>query len=332
MQVGVVGGGAFGTALASSLAAKGHRVTLWAFEREVVASINDGHENATYLAGVPLPAGVVATGDVEEAVSRAEMVLLATPSHVLRDIAVRAGPFLPAHVPVVSVAKGIENKTLLTMTEVLEEVLPVERHPYLAALSGPSFAREVAQRLPTVVTVAAQWERLAREVQKAFSSEVFRCYTSNDVVGVQFGGALKNVVAIAAGCVDGLGFGLNTRAALITRGLAEISRAAVRRGANPMTLAGLSGMGDLVLTCTGELSRNRQIGLALGQGQRLQEILKDKHTVAEGVKTTTSACQLADALKIEMPIAREVFRLLYEDKPAKKAVVDLMTRELKAED
>jgi glycerol-3-phosphate dehydrogenase (NAD(P)+) len=259
------------------------------------------------------------------------MVVMASPSHAARDVARQICPLLPANVPIVTVAKGIENGTLLTVTEVLEDVLPIERHPYLAALSGPSFAHEVAQRQPTLVTVASVWERLAREVQRAFATDTFRVYTSTDVIGVQYGGALKNVVAIAAGCVDGLGFGLNTRAALITRGLAEISRAAVRRGGNPMTLSGLAGMGDLVLTCTGELSRNRQVGLALGRGERLADVLRDRRSVAEGVKTALSACQLADKLGIEMPIAREVYRILYEEKPARRAVVDLMSRELKPE-
>jgi len=331
MRVGVVGAGAFGTALSSLLAGREHTVSLWAFEAEVSRAINERHENPAYLPGIALPPSLRATSELEEAVSGAELVLLAVPSHVSRDIARRLLPVLPANIPIVTVAKGIENETLLTMTEVLEDVLPVERHPYLAVLSGPSFAHEVAERLPTAVTVASLWERLAREVQQTFSTERFRVYTSTDVVGVQFGGALKNVVAIGAGCAEGLGFGLNTRAALITRGLAEITRAAVRRGANPMTLSGLSGMGDLVLTCTGALSRNREVGLALGRGERLEEVLGGKRSVAEGVKTAVSACQLADRLGIELPISREVYRILYEGKPARQAVVDLMTRELKPE-
>jgi glycerol-3-phosphate dehydrogenase (NAD(P)+) len=331
MRMGVIGGGGFGTAMASLLADRGHEVLLWAREPEVVQAVNARHENPLYLAGVALSEKLAATGEQIEAVRDVELVVMATPSHFTRDVAAKVGPLLPANIPIVTLSKGIENDTLMTMTEVMEDVLPPERHPYLAVLSGPSFAREVAQRQPTAVTVAAVWDRVAKEIQRAFSSEVFRCYTSNDVVGVQYGGALKNVVAIAAGCVDGLGFGLNTRAALITRGLAEISRAATKRGGNPMTLAGLSGMGDLVLTCTGELSRNRQVGLALGKGEKIGEILKDKRTVAEGVKTAKSACQLADKLGIELPVAREVYRIIYEEKPARKAVVDLMTRELKPE-
>jgi glycerol-3-phosphate dehydrogenase (NAD(P)+) len=331
MRVGVVGAGAFGTAVASLLAGRDHRVTLWALEPEVVRAVEERHENPLFLPGIALPESLSATGDLLGCVSDAEMVVMASPSHVIREVAQRVQPALPPNIPIVTIAKGIEQGSLQTMTEVLEDVLPVERHPYLAVLSGPSFAREVAERLPTAVTVASLWERLAREVQRAFSTDKFRVYTSTDVVGVQFGGALKNVVAIAAGCADGLGFGLNTRAALITRGLAEITRAAVRRGANPVTLSGLSGLGDLVLTCTGELSRNRQVGFALGRGEKLEDVLRDRRSVAEGVKTAVSACQLADKLGIEMPISREVYRILYESKPARLAVVDLMTRELKPE-
>lgn len=331
MRVGVVGAGAFGTAIAGLLAGREHKVRLWALEPEIVPAVNERHENPLYLAGIPLPASVEATANLGLAVHDAQMVVLAAPSHAQREVAVRLKPLLPPNIPIVTVAKGIENGTLLTMTEVLEDVFPVERHPYLAVLSGPSFAKEVAQRLPTAVTVAALWERIAKEVQHAFATDRFRAYTSTDVIGVQFGGSLKNVVAIAAGCADGLGFGLNARAALVTRGLAEITRAAVRRGANPMTLAGLAGLGDLVLTCTGELSRNRQLGLALGQGRKLADALNEKRSVAEGVKTAASAVQLADKLGIEMPIAREVNRILFEDKPARQAVVDLMGRELKPE-
>jgi glycerol-3-phosphate dehydrogenase (NAD(P)+) len=331
MRVGIIGAGAFGTALAGLLGSKGHRVILWALEPELLPAINGSRENPLYLPGFRLPPEVTAVGELSGAADGAQMVVMAAPSHVSREIAVKLAPHLPPHIPIVSVAKGIENGTLLTMTEVLEDVLPVERHPYLAALSGPSFAHEVAQRHPTAVTVASVWPRLARDVQQTFSTDFFRCYSSTDLVGVQLGGALKNVVAIAAGCADGLGFGLNARAALITRGLAEITRAATRRGANPLTLSGLSGLGDLVLTCTGELSRNRQVGLALGRGEKLAEVLKDRRSVAEGIKTAASACALADKLGIEMPIAREIYRILYEEKPARRAVVDLMTRELKPE-
>lgn len=331
MRAAVIGAGSFGTSLAALLARKGDAVRLWARDMDLVATINERHENPAYLPGIALGKTLSATTDLALAVGDAEMVVMATPSHAARDVAGRLKGFLPKAIPIVTVSKGIENDTLLTMTEVLEDVLPAEHHPYLSVLSGPSFAKEVGLGHPTAVTVAAVWERLARQVQKAFSADMFRVYTSTDVVGVQFGGALKNVVALAAGCADGLGFGQNARAALITRGLAEITRAAVRRGANPMTLAGLSGLGDLVLTCTGELSRNRQVGVALGKGQKLADILKDMKMVAEGVKTAKSACELARRLNMELPIAAEVHAILYEDKPARRAVVDLMSREPKAE-
>lgn len=330
-RIAVIGAGAFGTALSGLLAHKGNQVRLWIRETQLVSAINERHENELYLPGISLPPQVEATNDLEKALFQAEMVVMATPSHASRLMAEQMRNYLPALIPIVTVAKGIENETLLTMTEVLEDVLPVERHPYLAVLSGPSFAREVAQRLPTAVTVASPWERLAREVQQTFSTDRFRCYTSTDVVGVQLGGSLKNIVAIAVGCADGLGFGSNARAALITRGLAEITRVAVCRGANPMTLSGLSGLGDLILTCTGELSRNRQLGLALGKGENLSAALEGKLTVAEGVNTTLSACQLSERLHMEMPIVREVSKILFEQKPARQAVHDLMTRELKSE-
>ncbi len=330
-RIAVIGAGAFGSALSGLLASKGHRVQLWVREAQLVSMVNERHENQLYLPGISLPSQVQATYDLEKALYQAEMVVMAAPSHASRLMAEQMRNYLPSLVPIVTVAKGIENETLLTMTEVLEDVLPVECHPYLAVLSGPSFAQEVAQRLPTAVTVASPWDRLAREVQQIFSTDRFRCYTSTDVVGVQLGGSLKNVVAIAVGCADGLGFGSNARAALITRGLAEITRVAVRRGANPMTLSGLSGLGDLILTCTGELSRNRQLGLALGNGENLSAALEGKLTVTEGVNTTLSACQLSERLHIEMPIAREVSKILFEQKPARQAVHDLMTRELKSE-
>ncbi|EAU63673.1 glycerol-3-phosphate dehydrogenase [NAD(P)+] (NAD(P)H-dependent glycerol-3-phosphate dehydrogenase) [Stigmatella aurantiaca DW4/3-1] len=253
------------------------------------------------------------------------------PSHATRDILSRAVEFLPRHVPLLTVAKGIENETLLTMTELLEDCLPEEFHPYIAVLSGPSFARELALRSPTVVTIASHWEKVAARCQKILQTESFRSYTSNDVVGVQYGGALKNVIAIAAGIADGLGMGHNARAAIITRGLAEITRLAVRKGGNPLTLSGLSGMGDLVLTCTGELSRNRRVGMELGKGRSLAEILAEMKQVAEGVKTAKSARDLAVKLGVELPICEQVYAIAYEGKSAKAVVVELMTRQPKSE-
>jgi glycerol-3-phosphate dehydrogenase (NAD(P)+) len=233
--------------------------------------------------------------------------------------------------PIVSATKGIENDTLLTMDEVLEDVLPPEMHPYLAFLSGPSFAKETAQKMPTAVVIAGTWERIAKQVQKAFSNDFFRCYTSNDVAGVELGGSLKNVCAIAAGIADGMGFGHNTRAAIITRGLAELVRLATRKGANPITLSGLAGMGDLVLTCTGDLSRNRSVGLRLGRGEKLADVLASMTQVAEGVRTAKSVHDLAAKLSCEMPLHEAVYRILYEDLAPRAAMAQLTSRELKSE-
>jgi glycerol-3-phosphate dehydrogenase (NAD(P)+) len=267
-----------------------------------------------------------------EALSGAELVVIATPSHATREVMRGAVQSLPEHVPLVTVSKGIENDTLLTMTQLLEDCLPEQFHPWIAILSGPSFAKEMAAGMPTVVTVASHFEKVARKVQSALQTESFRTYTSTDVIGVELGGALKNVIAIAAGIADGLGFGLNARSALITRGLAEITRIAVRMGANPLTLMGLSGLGDLVLTCTGDLSRNRRVGIELGKGRKLEDILAGMNQVAEGVKTARSARDLSRRVGVELPICDQVFAIMYEGKEPRRAVVELMTRAPKAED
>lgn len=306
-------------------------MTIWAYETEVAQDINNHHENKVYLAGAPLSDRLSATNDVQEAVCEVDLVLLVCPSHVMRGVLKQVAPHLPTGVPIVSAAKGIENDTLMTMSEVLEDVLPIVYHPMLGFLSGPSFARELVQRLPTAVSVAARYERVARQAQQMMVAPYFRVYTSTDVMGIELGGALKNVVAIASGAADGLGLGYNTTAALITRGLAEITRLAVRRGANPLTLSGLSGMGDLVLTCTGGLSRNRMVGQKLGQGKSLDEIVSDMRQVAEGVKTARSVYRLAEREGVEMPICSMVYKMLYEDLPAQEAVAGLMGRALKRE-
>ncbi|MBN2494153.1 MAG: NAD(P)-dependent glycerol-3-phosphate dehydrogenase [Deltaproteobacteria bacterium] len=331
LRVGVIGAGAWGTALAELSASKGYEVMLWAFEPEVSEEVNLQHENRTYFPGVRLPESLKATSSLAEALDGRELVLLAVPSHVMRDVVSKAAAHLPRGVPIVSASKGIENDTLMTMSEVLEDILPIVYHPMLAFLSGPSFAREVSRGVPTAVSVAARFERVAQQVQHMLASSSFRTYTSTDVTGVELGGALKNVMAIAAGAADGLGFGHNATAALITRGLAEMSRLGVKMGANPLTLAGLSGMGDLVLTCTGGLSRNRQVGQKLGQGMKLADILGAMRQVAEGVKTARSVQALAQREEIEMPIADQVYRMLYEDLPALEAVSNLMGRSLKKE-
>ncbi len=327
----VFGAGSFGTAIASVLAHTFDEVILWGRDPATIAALNEQHENPGYLPGLKLSPKIRGTTDLQEAAQGAELVAVATPSQATRDLMSKVATFVPSHVPVVSVAKGIENDTLLTMTEVLEQCLPESYHPSIAVLSGPSFAKEMVLGMPTVVTIASRWEKTAKKAQALFSSEKFRAYTSTDVVGVQVGGSLKNVIAIAAGMGDGMALGHNTRAAIITRGLAEISRIAMRMGANPLTLSGLAGMGDLVLTCTGELSRNRKVGMELGKGRSLDEILKEMKQVAEGVKTAKSAKDLSTKLGVELPICDQVYRIAYEGKSPKAAVLDLMVRSPKSE-
>jgi glycerol-3-phosphate dehydrogenase (NAD(P)+) len=327
----VYGAGSFGTAIATVLANNCETVSLWGRDSKAIEALNATHENAGYLPGLKLPDRIVGTTSIEEGAKGADLIVVATPSHATRELMGKALPHLPRHVPIITVAKGIELDSLLTMTEVLEQALPEEMQPYVGVLSGPSFAKEMVMRLPTIVTIASRWEKLAQRAQKIFSCETFRTYTSNDVIGVQVGGSLKNVIAIAAGISDGIGFGHNARAGIITRGLAEITRVAVRMGANPLTLSGLAGMGDLVLTCTGELSRNRRVGLALGQGKKLDDVLKEMKQVAEGVKTARAARDLSKKTGVELPICEQVYLIAYEGKSPKQAVLDLMTRTPKAE-
>ena len=332
MRAAVIGLGAFGTALANTLATRCSEVRAWAREQAVVEAINVGRENRAYLPGIAVSPRVTATLSLEEALAGAELVVFATPSHATRDVAGKALPHLREHVPLLTVAKGIENDTLLTMTQLLEDCLPEHFHPSIAILSGPSFAKELAAGMPTVVTIASHFEKVAQKIQSALQTESFRSYTSVDVIGVEMGGALKNVIAIAAGIADGLGFGMNARSAIITRGLAEISRIAVAMGANPLTLMGLSGLGDLVLTCTGDLSRNRRVGIELGKGRPLDQVLTDMTQVAEGVKTARSARDLSRKIGVELPICEQVHAIMYEGKSPRRAVVELMTRAPKRED
>jgi len=331
MKIGVIGAGSWGTTLADLLARKGYAVVLWAYEKDLVERMQETRENDLYLPGFKLADGLVFTNSIKEAVVDREMLVLVPPSQVMRHVMTQAVAHIEVGTLLVSAAKGIENDTLLPMSEVLLEVLPQSACENLAFLSGPSFAREVAAGMPTAVAAAASRESVARRVQEIFSTQTFRVYTNDDVIGVELGGALKNVIAVAAGVSDGLGFGYNTRAALITRGLAEMTRLGTAMGANPATFAGLAGMGDLVLTCTGDLSRNRTVGMELGRGKKLDEILGQMKMVAEGVKTTLSAYQLACKLGVEAPIIEQTYRLLYEGKNARQAVSDLMLRELKSE-
>jgi len=331
MRCAVLGAGSWGTALASLLAGKGYQVTAWDKDVPVLDEIARSHRNERYLPGVALPPTLHATPDLAKALEGAELVVLAVPSFAVRQVVIEAKRLVHAGTPVVCVAKGIELETLMTMSEVIEDVLPVPLHPYVAVMSGPSFAKEVAKGLPTAVTVAARWERIARQVQDAFHTKTFRPYTSADVMGCEIGGCVKNVVAIAAGISDGLGFGANALAALITRGLVEITRLAVRKGANPLTLSGLSGLGDLVLTCESDLSRNRTVGRGLAAGKTADEIQRELGQVAEGVRNARSAHELARRLEVEMPITETVHRLLYENVSPREAVTTLMMRETKPE-
>jgi glycerol-3-phosphate dehydrogenase (NAD(P)+) len=328
-KVAVVGGGAWGTALADLLARNGSPVELWVFEPELAEAIARDRENALYLPGRRLAAELHASSDLASVVSGARVVVSVSPSQLVRPVMGRAGAFLAPGVPVVSASKGIEQDSLLLMHEALGEVLPAG-HP-VAVLSGPSFAAEVAAGVPTAVSLACPDPVLGAQLQALFSGPRFRVYTLDDVIGVELAGALKNVVALAAGICDGLGFGHNTRAALITRGLAEISRLGVALGAKPLTFLGLSGLGDLVLTCTGELSRNRTVGFRLGRGEKLSEILGSMRAVAEGVKTCDAAVRLAGRAGVEVPIVSEVWKVLHEEKEPRSAVEELMGRPRKRE-
>ncbi len=328
MRCAVIGAGAWGTALANLLAENGHETILWAFEPEVADAIAMRSENPRFLAGVALHPSLAATDDLAVATAEASLVLFAPPSHALRLVAREAAAGIPSGVPLVVATKGIEADRLALMTDVVAEEIP--GHP-VVALSGPSFALEVAQHLPTALVAACEDAEVAQLVQRTFSTSAFRVYTQRDVVGVELGGALKNVMAVATGIADGLALGFNARAALITRGLAEMTRLGVALGADPLTFAGLAGVGDLVLTCTGSLSRNRQVGLAIGEGATLAEVLAGRETVAEGVATTQSAQALAARMGVEMPIVAAVHRVLFERQPARWALVELMTRDLKKE-
>jgi glycerol-3-phosphate dehydrogenase (NAD(P)+) len=331
MQIGVIGAGSWGTSLANLLAKKGYPVTLWVFETDLAERITRTAENDLYLPQNKLSEKLKPTSDLAAAVAGKQVLLFVPPSQVLRQVFSRALPHIADAAQLVFASKGVENNSLLTMSEVVEQIGPPGILQRAAFLSGPSFAKEVAAEMPTAVAVAAQNPAVAEQVQDIFSTSYFRTYTNQDIIGTELGGALKNVIALAAGVSDGLGFGHNTRAALITRGLAEITRIGLARGAQQETFAGLAGMGDLVLTCTGDLSRNRSVGMELGKGRKLQDILAGMQMVAEGVKTTLSAYQLAQKLQVDAPIIEQMYLILYQDKPARDAVNDLMVRGLKAE-
>ena len=331
IDVAVVGAGAWGTALAMHVARKGLRTHLWAYEPDVVRDINENHENKRFFAGHVLPDSLTASGDLEACVKPARLVLMVMPTPFVARLAAQMAPLLSDEQAIVSCSKGIDNESLETVNEIFERVLPRRLKSSLAYLSGPSFAAEVAIGSPTAVTIASVDRNLARFVQRELSTDRFRCYASNDVIGVEMGGALKNVMAIATGAADGLGFGHNARAALITRGLAEITRLAVKKGGNPLTMLGLAGIGDLVLTCTGDLSRNRSVGLRLGRGETMPQILDSMTAVAEGVLTSRSAFRLAQHLGVDVPIIENTYRVVHEGLAPMDALNALMTRSLKDE-
>jgi glycerol-3-phosphate dehydrogenase (NAD(P)+) len=330
-KIAVIGAGSWGTTLANLLAEKGHQVDLWVREEEVFDQIKNERVNQVFLPGMELVPGLNPVLSYEEALNGKELVLLVVPSHVFRDVLNNMKPYLKPGMSLMAATKGIENKSLMIMSQVAESVLSDDYMERFGCLTGPSFAKEVYKKHPTAVTIACRDLAHAERLQELFYTEYFRVYISEDLTGVQVAGALKNVIAIGAGAADGLQMGHNARAALITRGLAEITRLGVAMGANPLTFAGLAGMGDLVLTCTGDLSRNRTVGLKMGKGMSLEEITGSMNMVAEGIKTARSAYELGKKMEVELPISNQVYHILYNGKNPQEAVRDLMTRELKVE-
>jgi len=329
--IATIGAGSWGTALGCALANIGHSVRLWAYEEEVVAGILKNRENGIFLPGIKLSESIIPTTDFAAAIKGADYVVTVMPSHFCRSIYQQIIPLLRPEMVFVSATKGIESGSLMRMSEVIRDVVGTRFVPRLAVLSGPSFAREVVRGDPTAVVVASRDRALARKVQEDFASTTLRLYASEDVVGVELGGAVKNVIAIAAGVIEGLGLGRNPMAALVTRGLAEMTRLACACGGRRETLAGLAGMGDLILTCTGDLSRNRQVGRELGKGRTLDAILGSMRMVAEGVKTTEATVALAEKYGVDMPITRQVHHILQGKAAPRDAMRELMERSLKFE-
>jgi glycerol-3-phosphate dehydrogenase (NAD(P)+) len=330
-NLAIIGGGSWGTALAIVLAPRFERVRLWVYEPDLTERMCATRENDVYLPGFRLPDNIHVHNEFAPALRDAEIVLGVMPSHLARALYRQMAPYLTPAMHLVSATKGLEIGTLMRVSDVLREVLEPQFPPRVAVISGPTFAREVARGDPTALVVASTNRELADTIQSAFSGPTFRLYTSPDPVGVEVGGAVKNVVAIGAGVCHGLGFGSNALAALITRGLAEISRLALAMGGHPKTLAGLAGLGDLVLTCTGELSRNRTVGLELAKGRKLEEIVNSMKMVAEGIKTTSATVDLARQYRVEMPIAEQMHAMLHLGRPPREAIRQLMERQLKGE-
>lgn len=332
MKVTIIGAGSWGTALAMVLAHAGNEVKIWARELLIVENINHNHTNGIYLPGIMLPASIRAYGELEEALTGAEIVVYATPSHTVRNLAQLTKPYLQGNEVVVNVAKGIENETFMTMSQVLAEVLDgciIEDH--IGVLFGPSHAEEVSLHKPTTVVSAANSKSTAKIIQNVFMTPMFRVYVNNDVLGVEIAGAVKNILAIAAGIVEGLDLGDNANAALLTRGLAEMKRLGMRLGASQDTFSGLAGIGDLIVTCTSRHSRNRYVGYQLGKGEKLNDIVSRMEMVAEGVNTTNSVYKWSQKLQVDMPITEHVYNVLFENNDPKDAVYDLMTRDPKEE-
>lgn len=332
MKISVLGAGGWGTTLAISLHFNGHHVTLWEYRRGYAKELNKKRVNSQYLPGVPIPKEMIITHDLEEATDNKNLVILAVPSQFLRGVVEKIKHFGIRNSILVSVSKGIENGSLMTMSQMLKDVDPYLSDSQLAVLSGPSHAEEVSRRIPTAVVAASSDYETAASVQAAFMNSYFRVYSSTDILGVELGGAFKNVIAIGAGIIDGAGFGDNTKAAIMTRGVAEISRLGLAMGARPETFAGLSGMGDLIVTCMSKHSRNRYVGEQIGKGKKLKDVLKSMDMIAEGIETSRSASQLAKKNNIDTPITSEVYKILFEDKDPIKATTDLMTRGKKTED
>ena len=332
--IAIIGAGSWGTALAVLLSKKGHSCCLWGHNTLHVRDILKYRENRKYLPGVNFPANLKVTDSIEQCLMGSTLIVMVVPSHGFREVFVSLVPYLKNGVKIISAVKGVENNTLLTMTQVVKEVMKEKKckvQVEVGVLSGPSFAEEVAKDVPTAVTIGFSQLESAQEAQRIFGTETFRVYAGQDIIGLEISASFKNIIAIAAGVCDGLGYGLNTRAALITRGLAEMKRLGVAMEADPATFSGLSGIGDLLLTCTGDLSRNRTVGLKLGQGKNLQQITREMSMVAEGIKTTKSLFDLTEKLGIEMPILEQVYNILYRDKSCSEAVKDLLARELKVE-
>ncbi len=331
MKVSVLGAGGWGTTLAILLHYNGHDVILWENEKSYAKELIKKHVNSRYLPGVSIPKEMKISYDLGESTGDKNLIILAVPSQFLRSVVKKINFSDIKNSILVSVSKGIEKGTLLTMTQMLKDVHPLLANDQIGVLSGPSHAEEVSRSIPTAVTAASEEPVTSKSIQAAFMNSYFRVYSSTDILGVELGGAFKNVIAIGAGIIDGAGFGDNTKAAIMTRGVSEISRLGSAMGAHPETFAGLSGMGDLIVTCMSKHSRNRYVGEQLGKGKKLKQILKSMEMVAEGVETSRSASQLAKKFDVETPITNEVYKILFEDKDPVKATTDLMTRDMKME-